>query len=393
MAAEPSGRAADAGVAAGSYLPELESLRGIAILLVFWFHVEGILFLPYRRPQVVDLPWQALIRAGHTGVSLFFVLSAFLLSLPFWREPSGGPYLSIARYGRRRALRILPLYWFAVAVGAVLSAGAFADLGRAIPHALFLSSVAGWWTPLYPYSGVWWSLATEVQFYLLLPLLLLCRRWRHGGALGLALLAAVVVVHGLFLAGVIGARSQAGQVQLADSIIGRAPQFLIGGAAAWLYLRTRGALPAAPTWWRNGGADLALFGALTALALELEWVMAGGLEHFVTVPFQAWHILEALLWATVLLLVLVAPLRTKRVWANPVLEWLGLLSYSIYMWHLPIAWHVVIGLRHSGVPVPAGWSALGLVAALLIASLCLGLSMLTYRFIERPFLVRKASLR
>jgi peptidoglycan/LPS O-acetylase OafA/YrhL len=55
MAAEPSGRAADAGVAAGSYLPELESLRGIAILLVFWFHVEGILFLPYRRPQVVDL--------------------------------------------------------------------------------------------------------------------------------------------------------------------------------------------------------------------------------------------------------------------------------------------------------------------------------------------------
>ena len=132
---------------------------------------------------------------------------------------------------------------------------------------------------------------------------------------------------------------------------------------------------------------------LTALALELEWVMAGGLEHFIMVPFQAWHILEALLWATVLLLVLLAPLRTKRVWSNPVLEWLGLLSYSIYMWHLPIAWHVVIGLRHSGIPVPAGWSALGLVAALLIAALCLGLSMLTYRFIERPFLVRKARLR
>ena len=101
MTAESDGRAAAAGVATGNYLPELESLRGIAILLVFWFHVEGVLFLPRPRPLEVVLPWQAFVRAGHTGVSLFFVLSAFLLSLPFWREPRGGPYLSIARYGSR----------------------------------------------------------------------------------------------------------------------------------------------------------------------------------------------------------------------------------------------------------------------------------------------------
>ncbi len=393
MAAEPSGRAADAGVAAGHYLPELESLRGIAILLVFWFHVEGTLFLPYKRPLQVALPWQAFVRAGHTGVSLFFVLSAFLLSLPFWREPTGGPTLSIARYGSRRALRILPLYWTAVVVGTVLSAGSLVDLTRAVPHALFLSSVAGWFTPLMPYSAVWWSLATEVQFYLLLPLLPLCRRWRYGWALGLALLAGVAVVHGLFLADVLRMSSRAGQAQLADSIIGRAPQFLVGGAAAWLFLRLRASLPPAPAWWRNGGADVAVLAALTALAWVLQWVITGGLIHFIEVPYHAWHIVEALLWACVLLLVLLAPLRSKRLWSNPLLEWLGLLSYSIYMWHLPIAWYVVPGLRHAGVPVPAGWSPGGVFAALLIAALCLALSAFTYRYIERPFLVRKARLR
>ena len=244
-----------------------------------------------------------------------------------------------------------------------------------------------------PYSAVWWSLATEVQFYLLLPLLPLCRRWRYGGALGGVLVAGAAVLEVLFLGGVLRTTTGAGQVQLSNSIIGRAPQFIIGGAAAWLFLRLRGSLPPAPAWWRNGGADAALLAALTALALVLEWVIAGGQVHFITVPYHAWHIVEALLWAAVLLLVLLAPLRSRRLWSNPVLEWLGLLSYSIYMWHMPLAWYVVPWLRRHGAPVPAGWSIGGVFAALLIAALCLALSMLTYRYIERPFLVRKARLR
>ena len=385
--------AADAGVAAGNYLPELESLRGVAILLVFWFHVEGILYMPYARPGAVGVPYQALVRAGHTGVSLFFVLSAFLLSLPFWREPRGGPYQSIARYASRRALRILPLYWFAVAVGTVVTAGSLADLGRALPHAFFLSTIAGLWTPLHPFSDVWWSLGTEVQFYCFLPLLPLCRRWRHGVPLGIALIALGAVLHLLFLARVVGFSNGAAQYQLADSIIGRGPQFAIGGAAAWLFLWLRANAPPAPAWWRNGGADLALLAALTGLALVLQWVINGGLLHFFVVPYHAWHIVEALLWASVVLLVLLAPLRSKRLWSNPVLEWFGLLSYSIYMWHVPVAWYVIPWVRRTVVSVPAGWSGLGALTALVVLALCLAVSMLTYRWIERPFLVRKSRLR
>lgn len=386
-------RAAAAGVSPGHYLSGLESLRGLAILLVFWFHVEGVVYIPYGRPNTA-LPFQSLVRAGHTGVSLFFVLSAFLLSLPFLRESRGGPHLSLSRYAVRRGLRIVPLYWTAVLVGAVLSAATAADLWHAVPHLLFLSGFAGWAVPLNPYGNVWWSLVTEVQFYLLLPLLPLCRRWRWGGWLGGALLLAYGLAYLLFQAGIVGASTVAGQYHLCNSIIGRGPQFLVGGAAAWLYLRLR-ARPAraAPAWWRNGGADAALLATLYALSRLLDWVMAGGRTRFVGVPYHAWHTLEALLWAAVILLILLAPLRSIRLWDNPVFERLGLLSYSIYMWHMPLAWFGVLGFRRLGIVAPARWTWTTLLEGLAVAAVCLALSALTYRYIERPFLVRKARLR
>ena len=95
----------------------------------------------------------------------------------------------------------------------------------------------------------------------------------------------------------------------------------------------------------------------------------------------------------VLLLALLAPLRSKPLWNNPWLEWFGLLSYSIYMWHVPLAWTVILGMRRAGLTIPARWTIVGLLVALLVAALCLALSTLTYRWIERPFLVRKARLR
>jgi hypothetical protein len=94
--------------AARAPISELESLRGWAITLVFLYHVEGWLALP--RPGDEVSPLWAFIRAGHTGVSLFFVLSGFLLSRPFLVEGLGGPRVDVRSYYRRRALRILPIY-------------------------------------------------------------------------------------------------------------------------------------------------------------------------------------------------------------------------------------------------------------------------------------------
>lgn len=61
-----------------AFIPELESVRGIAVLLVFTFHVDSFARFPYSVVQSTPLSL-AFVRAGFTGVDLFFVLSAFLL--------------------------------------------------------------------------------------------------------------------------------------------------------------------------------------------------------------------------------------------------------------------------------------------------------------------------
>src|SRR5262249_43687782 len=72
-----------------AFIPELESVRGIAVLLVFTFHVDSFARFPYSVVQSTPLSL-AFVRAGFTGVDLFFVLSGFLLSLPFLADAAGG---------------------------------------------------------------------------------------------------------------------------------------------------------------------------------------------------------------------------------------------------------------------------------------------------------------
>jgi len=102
--------------AARTYFPELESLRGWAILFVLFYHLDTAI----REALSADaLPPIGFVRAGHAGVGLFFVLSGFLLSLPFLTEAAGGRRVDRRRYVIRRAIRILPLYYAAVVAAAV----------------------------------------------------------------------------------------------------------------------------------------------------------------------------------------------------------------------------------------------------------------------------------
>ncbi len=374
------------------YFPELESLRGIAITLVFVFHVAGVLLL-LPRVERPSLPL-GFVYAGHTGVSLFFVLSAFLLSLPFLREVRGGPRVRRRQYFVRRALRILPLYYCAVVIGTVFTASRPGEGLHGLPYLFFLNAF-GVAAPLLPFSNVWWSLATEVQFYLCLPLLAFLASPGRGRMFGAALLGIYVVAYGAFLAGHLRARTIAGQIELSDSLFGRAPLFFWGIAAAWVHDRAGARLRDrlnTSSWLRRGGADLALLGVLTGLAALLSWAAAGGIRKTEQVPTQAWHGLEGGLWAAVLLFLLVAPLRTKRLFCNRATRTLGVLSYSIYLIHLPLAQSFFLGLRRARLGTFTGWSGESLLATLALAATCLALSAVSYRLIERPFLVRKARL-
>ena len=376
-----------------TFIPELESVRGIAVLLVFTFHVDGFVRFPFVVKATTPL-WLAFVRAGHTGVDLFFVLSAFLLSLPFLEDAAGGRRVSLRNYFTRRALRILPLYYTAVVVGALLWGGHLADLRLALPYLFFLNSFARMCTPLDPYSGVWWSLATEIQFYLVLPLLLVFLRSRRGRWAGAVFLGLHALVYAVVVRGGFRMETVQAQMALINSVFGRSPLFLSGILAAAVYHRHGTRLRerlARVAWLRRGGADVLFFALILANALFLRWVVSIGPTRQMGAADQPWHIVNGALWATFVLMVLLAPLRTKRLFSNAVLARLGILSYSIYIIHAPFVKQILWAIRRTWPhTIDTGWTPLSTGVVAVLTAGCFGLSTLSYRFVERPFLVRKA---
>src|SRR6478672_11938186 len=117
-------------------VPELDALRGLAIALVYTFHAYGLGGGRVWEPPPPSLPF-AFIRGGNTGVSLFFVLSGFLLARPFLATAESGRVPSLRNFYVRRALRILPMYVLVVVATTVAAAREPADLLRGFPYLLF----------------------------------------------------------------------------------------------------------------------------------------------------------------------------------------------------------------------------------------------------------------
>lgn len=158
--------------------PALDGLRGVAVLLVFLFHYGGGSHVPGLVPHLLG----SLTQAGWIGVELFFVLSGFLITSILLHTPPQAR--SLRNFFARRALRILPLYSFALlacAVVALLGGASLADLKSLAIYTGFLQNMpplveAALHTP--PPLPVFhlWSLAVEVQFYLVWPLAVLLAR-------------------------------------------------------------------------------------------------------------------------------------------------------------------------------------------------------------------------
>jgi peptidoglycan/LPS O-acetylase OafA/YrhL len=376
-------------------MPELEGLRGVAIGLVFAFHMDSVVMLGQRHlvGRFVP-PGAAFVHAGHTGVSLFFVISGFLLSYPFLREAAGGKRVTRRHYYTRRALRILPLYWAAVVVATALTSTRPADSLHALPYLAFLRMSAGLGSPLWPYDAVWWSLATEVQFYLILPLLPSFLRTRRGRWIGSALLAAYGVTYVGFVTGRVHAQTLDGQIFLSHSLFGRAPLFVLGIAGAWFHQRYGDAVR---SWCsrhalaRHGASDVVLVLILLLLGLMLGAVLHVGYEVAES-RWQAWHVLEGALWTAVLLLLLLAPLLTKPLWSSWLLQSVGILSYSIYIVHFPLLFLTFGVLRRRDAAALTGWSVPTAAVGAALAAVCVAISAATYWTIERPFLTRKAKI-
>jgi peptidoglycan/LPS O-acetylase OafA/YrhL len=182
--------------AAADRIPDIDWLRGAAALGVFIFHVTGVAGFPKRTLppfSIAGRSFGALLSPfslGASGVSLFFVLSGLCLALQQLRAgrvrlPPGGS----ARYFQSRASRIVPAYWIAVLLSAAftLALGLVPVRAAAIDTALHLFFLHGFdRTAFLSINPALWSMATEVQFYLLFPWLF-ALQGRLGGARFVAL--------------------------------------------------------------------------------------------------------------------------------------------------------------------------------------------------------------
>ncbi len=355
---------------------EIDSLRAIAILLVFSYHVIGVMIKPYPEfPHTVSGYILSFIFTGATGVILFFIISSFLLTIPFYLNPN----TSRMRFFQKRLLRILPLYFIVVAIAGLVTQSGRNDPMEVVRSFLFLFKTV----KLSPFSFPWWTLRTEIEFYLLLGLLMPLIHFSKGSLLLLVSMAAIftgryfILIH-------LGFSKSLMALVLSQSAVVFAPTFLIGIAASIIYIRFGASMK---EYFYNSRifnsivSDFIFILILAALSFVLRKVAEMG-------PFAAgfsWpqhNTYEAFFWSLVLLSLIVLPLRIKPLISNKILAYIGRISYSFYLIHVPIMYYI----NKYFLLIQNGFTLIFLSKLLLILAITLVLSSLTYRFIEKPFL-------
>lgn len=383
-----------------------DSLRAIAVLGVLTFHVTSITG-EINRPVIGSL----FPILGTEGLTLFFVISGFLLYRPFVAaRAQARPLPSTRRYARRRALRIVPAYWTALTVLAIFPGivGVFSgDWWRYYFFAqLYSNRSLGGGIP------VAWTLGVEVSFYLALPLWAAMIRklrpgqsWLRGELLGLAVVAAVGI------AVQTAASRLAISSLVADSLLGQSTWFALGMALAVLSVATTEPnLRSRTVQAVTDHSGLCWLGAAACLVGVVAVLHPSGLLNIIVTlrteqPFA--RTLASIALSAGLVTLLVAPAvfgenaggLPRRVLRAPWLAWIGMISYGIYLWHLTIA--ELLGLNRD--PLHFSGDGLGLATSvhhattLVLFTLTLGVTVavaaLSYYVVELPFLRRKETAR
>ena len=338
-----------------AFRPEVNGLRAVAVILVIIFHLDES-WMPF----------------GYVGVDMFFVISGFLITRIIKADIEAGTF-SYRSFVVRRVKRILPALFVVLLVSALLvvfllSSGEYRAYFRSLRYAslqasnFHFASHSGYFD-LASRSQVLlhtWSLAVEEQFYLVWPLLLCFVRRR------LAKCLFIVAVIGLSFVGMLYLK----RVESMDAFYmfyARAWEFGVGAVFALGVIPTCG-----KAWVRRVISVLSV--ACLVLAL---WLTDVGSRH------EVWSMLVVCLsvggviyssgdgrgWV-------------ERVLSLPPLLYIGVLSYSLYLWHWPV---IVLYSYVKGFVNQGEVSGLGWCEAALLVMVCWVLSELTHRLVEKRF--------
>ena len=363
----------------------LDALRGMAAIAVVVTHCAAY---TNNLPTTTDHSAIELVylRVGQLGVCMFFALSGFLLYRPFLAaQIEGGRPQPFGAYARRRVLRVVPAYWFALTVLSIVPglAGMF-DSGWWQQY-LFLRIYSP--NPLASGLPQTWSVCIEVGIYFLLPLMVLGIGWvvaraprKAQPAWALAILGCI----GLLSIGLIGW----GYLGHHFLLVHLAPSYLwwfcAGMALAVITVHPPARLRGLTGWARaHPGGCWAV--ALVPFALAL-WLGPFGPAGKFDEQELVWFILGPLVG-----LPLLAPAVfvarggwPRRLMRRRTVMWLGLVSYGIFLWHVGI----LIALKDIG--VTAALTPNGIIPLfVLVFPISVGCAAVSYYWVERPFYALK----
>jgi peptidoglycan/LPS O-acetylase OafA/YrhL len=377
-------------------IPGADGLRAIACLLVVWHHTSQR-FNPEEAADWIQSIHFFGMRA-EVGVSLFFVLSGCLLSLPFWNSfVNGEKFPSIRFYAINRAARIIPAFWFNLIFCTVIAFWFFdqsINWWRLFSGLFFINSYH--YSSFFPaeLNGPLWSIGLEVSCYLLLPIVLFAIiKSTKKLSFAFAGLIAWILALQLFNPWII-------------------EKFMTGeDLKGWQYGLTGGAKQWLPYWNIDSFFSQFLCGSLAALtivalaargikssrafdilavafAIAATWLVANRLEPGAPDSFTKQPYVSPF-YAILMAAVLVSAAMSRylyQVLDNKFFRWIAKLSFSIYLWHMFII--VIIERKILDNYVYYGLSDLSqwvfISSIVLLASIAIAAT--SWRFLESPIL-------
>ena len=347
------------------YITGLDGIRAIAVIMVLAYHLKLALF-----------------KSGFLGVTVFFVLSGYLITGILISEVEEEGTIDLKNFWLRRIRRLVP---------AVMSMAVVIIFVSAVVNRIiftkgckdFLASVLGfnnWWqifnkVSYFEAAGVpspfthCWSLAIETQFYLIYPLILLgiyklVKSRGEGRAnrgllfAGVTLLLALISV--ILMIVLFDPQQDASRVYYGTDT--RAFSLLFGALLAilWEYRMVPRRLSASVNM---------VLGSVSFAVLLVMTIAINGSSNF---WYRGGQFVGTILTVLVIYTVLGRKTWLSRFLSNPVLKWIGDRSYSIYLWHYPIILLISKGIK-------ASWwiTLIEIVLSVVLAEL-------SYRFIETP---------
>ncbi|MDQ2909345.1 MAG: acyltransferase [Candidatus Eremiobacteraeota bacterium] len=360
-----------------------DGLRGFAILWVLLYHTWLFSwYTPYLKMLGRDVPVSVIPRVGYLGVDLFFLISGFCLFIPDARAAIVGTRtVALGAFIRRRVIKIVPSYALALIVTVPFALEYLPARSAVLPallnHAAFVQNFYD--DAFGKANSVFWSLAIEVQFYVVYPALAWIFRRAPLPTAGVMVGSAILYRNAF-----------AGCCLENETVMRQLPAYLdlfaCGMLAAYAVTWLRARYPTPPSARIIATALAAALAGVTFALLQTSDAV-----QYVPGGRDRWDLLGRTELALLLGAFAVASCFAVRLWraviANPVLVFLSLISYNMYLWHtLILIWMWKHNVPRAATPNPHDddhWKFLYIVvgwSAVLVVS-----TAVTY-FIERPLL-------